>query len=133
MNFTYLLGDFEFPLSLAEKHCIIEDALMLDTAIYIIDQIISGPYSRHIAAGVFFGLCFGHIYPSLAFWGASGIGFVKESIDILKHLNYTESYHFLTDPQYGIWDGTGDLFFYMVGGYLAYRILRRSHRLLKER
>lgn len=106
---------------------------MLDTVIYIIDHIMSGPYSRHIAAGVFFGLCFGHIYPSLAFWGASGIGFFKELIDVVKHMHNSVAYHFLTDSQYGLWDGTRDLFFYMVGGYLAYLILRRSHRLLKKR
>lgn len=85
----------------------------------------------HFVLGVFFGFFCGAIRPTIAFWGATFAGFGKETLDYVKHTHESASFHFLTDPKYGLYDGVGDLLLWMVGGYVAYRVWRRSHALVR--
>jgi hypothetical protein len=106
---------------------------LLDHLVYFVDHIGKSHYIVHFVLGVFFGFFFGMIRPQVAFWAATGLGFGKETIDYLKHAYESASFRFLTDGKYGLHDGLQDLLLWMVGGYVAYRIWRRSHRIIKAR
>lgn len=104
---------------------------LLNTLIYIIDDFGRSPYCAHFVCGAFFGFLFGLKSPKRAFYAALIIGFTKETIDFFKHITYTESFNFLTDPKYGLYDGLEDLLFWLIGGYITYRILSRFHKNLE--
>ena len=105
----------------------------LDQLVYFCDEICSSQYARHIAVGVLVGLLFGFARPVLSFWAAAILGTGKETIDYFKHTAESSSFNYFTDPKYGIHDGMMDLLFWMIGGYLAYRLLKKSHALLQHK
>lgn len=105
---------------------------LLDALVYFCDRVCTSPYASHMAAGVFFGFLIGFAHPKRAFWAAFGIGFSKEVIDYFKHTTESAQFNFLTDPKYGLYDGYEDLLFWMIGGYIAYRLLEFGHKRVLE-
>lgn len=105
---------------------------LLDHLVYFVDHVGKSHAIVHFVSGVFFGFFFGMIRPSIAFWAATGLGFGKETIDYLKHTYESASFQFLSDGKYGLHDGLQDLLLWMVGGYVAYLIWRRSHSMIKK-
>lgn len=80
----------------------------------------------HFVMGVFCGFFCGAFRPEIAFWGATAVGFGKETLDYVKHTHESSSFYFLTDPKYGLYDGMEDLLLWMIGGYIAYQVWKRT-------
>src|SRR3989338_3703250 len=96
---------------------------VLNSLIYLVDNIGMSHCAAHFMCGISFGFFFGLFNPVRAFWAAFFIGFSKETVDFLKHTFTEDSFHFLTDPHYGLYDGLEDLLLWMMGGYVAYQLL----------
>jgi hypothetical protein len=105
---------------------------LLNTLVYFCDHVCAEHCLVHLVCGVFFGLLLGHTEPMMAFWSATGVGFVKETIDYFKHHFESATFNYWSDPKYGIVDGSGDLLFWMIGGIVVYLLLTRSHRTMRK-
>lgn len=105
---------------------------ILDALIFFCDRVCTSSYVVHTAFGVFFGFLIGFARPRRAFYAASLVGISKETIDFFKHSAESASFHYLTDSKYGLYDGVEDLLFWMIGGYIAYRLLQRGHLHIHE-
>ena len=103
---------------------------ILGTLVYFCDVVCRTPYAQHMAVGVFVGLLFGFARPAFSFWAATFLGTGKETVDYFKHIHESHTFNYLTDAKYGIMDGVQDLAFWIIGGYLAYRLLRKGHELV---
>ena len=120
------------PLSIARFGRIIK-VMLLDALVYFVDYICTQHAVVHLVFGVFFGILLGHAWPSLGFWSASVIGFFKEAVDYFKHAQQILDFNYFTDNHYGLLDAYGDWFFWMLGGYMAYRLLRRCQGVAVKR
>jgi hypothetical protein len=105
---------------------------MLEKAIFFVDIILTSNYVVHFVYGVAIGFLAGYRRPLWAFWSAFIAGLGKEFVDYFKHRSQIEGYSFMTHPAYGINDAILDMFFWMLGGYIVYRILTTTHKKLRD-